>query len=295
MNHDLCHLPAAKQRDLEHIVAVLRDQFEQVTAFSGGKKKQGKIQKIILFGSHATGRWVDKPATGYVSDYDILVIVNQQALVEDLKLWNTAEERIRLRVRPPLTLIVHTLAEVNDALARGQYFFTDIRREGIVLYESDPRELAKAGNLTPAEYKEIAERDFAHWFTSASEFVEVAEFTIQKGYLNKAAFLLHQATEHFYACLLLVLTNYKPYTHDLVQLNALAIRENETFAEIFPHDSKLHRRRFQLLKKAYIDARYSEHYHITEEELNWLVGRVKQLKNLTGTCCWEKIESYWAV
>lgn len=292
MKHDLSHLPAAKRRDLEHIVAVLRDQFEQVTAFSGGQKKQGKIQKIILFGSHATGKWVDKPHTGYVSDYDILVIVNQQALVEDLSIWNTAEDRIGLRIRPPITLIVHTLAEVNDEIARGQYFFSDIRREGIVLYESDAKKLVLPGDLSPEEYREIAVRDYDHWFHSASEFLELCEVAITKGYLKNAAFMLHQATERFLACLILVRTHYKPYTHNLSHLVSLATREDEAFAEIFPQDSKLHRCRFQLLKKAYVEARYSEHYVITEEELEWLVERVKRLRPLTERLCREKIESY---
>ena len=77
MNKNLDHLPASRQENLAHIVDVLRDEFEQVTGFATGKKKHGRILKIVLFGSHATGKWVNDPAHGYVSDYDILVIVNQ--------------------------------------------------------------------------------------------------------------------------------------------------------------------------------------------------------------------------
>jgi hypothetical protein len=35
------------------------------------------------------------------------------------------------------------------------------------------------------------------------------------------------------------------------------------------------------LKQAYIDARYSEHYEITREELEWLAERVRILQTLT--------------
>lgn len=69
-----------------------------------------------------------------------------------------------------------------------------------------------------------------------------------------------------------VLTNYKPNTHNLTLLNSLAILQDDRFAEVFPQDSRLYRRRFQLLKRAYVDARYSEHYQITQEELAWLSG-----------------------
>ena len=129
MRESLDHLPASKQNDLAHIVAVLRDEFEQVTGFAKGKKKHSRILKIILFGSHATGEWVKDPAHGYVSDYDVLVLLNRRELVEDYKIWTTAESRIALRVRPPLNLLVHTLDEVNQALIQGQYFFSDIKRD----------------------------------------------------------------------------------------------------------------------------------------------------------------------
>ncbi|HEY8942159.1 MAG TPA: HEPN domain-containing protein [Cellvibrio sp.] len=292
MNNNIDHLPASKRNNLEHIVAVLREEFEQVTGFATGKKKSGRILKIILFGSYATGKWVNKPGYGYVSDYDILVIVNQQDLVEEYKIWDLAEQRIGLRVRQPLNILVHTLDDVNSALVQGQYFFTDIKRQGIVLYESDKRELAEPGNLTPQEYKAIAEKHYAIWYESTQEFYFSHEVSLGRLKYNIAAFLLHQATEACFACLLLVLTNYKPYTHNLIQLNSLAISQNERIAEVFPQDTKMHRRRFQLLKKAYVDARYSEHYKITLEELQWLGERVKRLQELTEILCKEKIENF---
>jgi len=74
----------------------LHDEFEQITGFAHGKKKHCRILKIILFGSHATGKWVNDPAHGYVSNYDILVILNNDDLVEEHKIWYLAEQRIAL-------------------------------------------------------------------------------------------------------------------------------------------------------------------------------------------------------
>jgi len=292
MKKSLDHLPASRQKNLAHIVAVLRDEFEQVTGFANGKKKHSRILKIILFGSHATGKWVNDPAHGYVSDYDILVILNHSKLVEEYNIWHTAEDRIALQVRPPLNILVHTLSEVNEALSQGQYFFTDIKREGIVLYESNKRELAEAGNLTPEEYKAIAEKHYGQWFESANEFLDTFFDDMKKQRFNKAAFELHQATERYYICLLLVLTNYKPNTHNLKLLNSLALLQDERIAEVFPQDNKIQRRRFQLLKQAYVDARYSDQYEITREELMWLAERVQYLQQLTEQRCKEKIESF---
>jgi len=292
MNNNLDHLPASRQENLAHIVAVLRDEFEQVTGFATGKKKHGRILKIILFGSYATGKWVNDPAHGYVSDYDILVIVNQKELVEEYKIWHTAEDRIALRVRQPLNILVHTLEEVNEALVKGQYFFTDIKGEGIALYESNKRELAEAGNLSSQEYKTIAEKHYSQWYGGARTFYIQYENALNIPDYKNAAFQLHQATERYFACLLLVLTNYKPNTHNLKQLNSLTISQDGRIAEIFPQDSKVQRRRFQLLKNAYIDARYSEHYKISQEELEWLAERVLFLQQLTEKLCQEKVESF---
>jgi len=291
MNKNLDHLPASRQKHLEHIVAVLRDEVEQVTGFANGKKKHSRILKIILFGSHATGKWVNDPAHGYVSDYDILVILNNDDLIQEHKIWNIAEQRITLQVRPPLNILVHSLHQVNEALSQGQYFFTDIKREGILLYDSGGKKLAQASNLTAAESKAIAEKHFAQWFESAKSFVIDYGHCMDRGDYKKAAFELHQATERLYACLLLVLTNYKPYTHNLAQFNSLAILQNDQIAEVFPQDNKIQRSRFQLLKNAYVDARYSEHYEITQEELIWLAGRVECLQQLTEKLCKEKIEN----
>lgn len=291
MNKSLDHLPLSHQKNLEYIVNVLLDEFEQVTGFANGKKKHSRILKIILFGSHATGKWVNDPAHGYLSDYDILVILNNEDLLYEHKIWTIAEKRINQRLKQPLNLLIHTLEQVNDALSQGHYFFTDIKKEGILLLDGDGRELAQAGNLTPEEAREIAEAHYAHWFESAREFLD-CETTIEKGYYKKAAFELHQATERFYACFLLVTTNYKPNTHNLARLSHLAILQNEQMAEAFPQENKMQRRHFQLLKNAYIDARYSTHYKITREELDWLSERVVCLQTLVERLCKEKIETF---
>ena len=292
MKRNLDHLPASRQKHLEDIVAIIRDEFEQVTGFANGKKKHSKILKIILFGSHATGKWVNDPANGYVSDYDVLVILNRDDLIEEYKIWSTIESRVSLRVRPPLNLIVHTLSEVNNALKNGHYFFTDIQKQGIFLYESDRTELVQGGKLSPEEARPIAEKHYAHWFDGANGFYIMYKHAMTENLSKIAAFQLHQAAERYYSCFLLVTTNYKPNTQNLTMLNSMCITQNESFTSVFPQDTKIHRRRFQLLKSAYIDARYSEHYEITKEELEWCAERVILLQQLTEKLCQEKIQSF---
>lgn len=292
MKTDLLHLPEQKQQALQTITQVIREEFDQVINRAVGKKKDGHIVKIILFGSHAKGTWVEDPENGYISDYDILVIVNKQFLVEEYRIWGAVEDRVQQKISTPISLIVHTIHEVNDQLNQGHYFFKDISEEGICLYEFDSRPLARPGNLTPAEAKAIAEKHYEQWFESASDFFDTFEFDLKRGKLKQAAFLLHQTTERFLCCTALVFTNYRPKTHDIKQLRSLCVQQDETFLQVFPQDTKFHRRCVELLKRAYVEARYSEHYSITEEELEWLAGEVRKLQGVVEKVCLGRISSF---
>ncbi|MGH1556957.1 nucleotidyltransferase [Caulobacter segnis] len=56
-------------------------------------------------------------------------------------------------------------------------------------------------------------------------------------------------------------------------------------AEVWPTDSKFHKRCFELLRAAYVKARYSPHYKITAEELAWIQQRVERLQALVRELC----------
>ena len=95
MKTDLDHLPAPKQRELKHVVRVLFEEFEAVTAGATQPwKKRARILKVILYGSYARGDWVDDPIGGYQSDYDILVVVNDARLTDPVEYWGPADDRL---------------------------------------------------------------------------------------------------------------------------------------------------------------------------------------------------------
>jgi predicted nucleotidyltransferase len=122
MRTDLDHLPANKQRELERVVEILFEEFGDATA---GRKKLGRILKIILYGSYARGGWVDEPHTakGYQSDYDLLIIVNQKQLTDRVAYWAKADERlirelsITRTLRTPVNFIVATSSWTSRAMA----------------------------------------------------------------------------------------------------------------------------------------------------------------------------------
>ena len=101
------------------------------------------------------------------------------------------------------------------------------------------------------------------------------------GRYNKAAFELHQATESYYTAILLVFTDYKPRKQNLKKLGKEVASIDARFQEVFPLRNRKEKELFQLLKKAYIDARYKKDYHIGEEALTYLGERVQLLAQLT--------------
>jgi uncharacterized protein len=296
MRTDLYHLPHGKQRELQRVTEILFEEFtDAMKSASSPKKKEGRILKIVLFGSYARGSWVDEPHTakGYLSDYDLLIVVNQQSVVDFATYWYRAEDRIMREtgIRTPVNFIVHTMDEVNNALSQGQYFFTDIIREGIALYDlkgSTP--FATPQPLTAEDALATAEKHFEERFPRIEPMLKGTGFFVAEQELRDAAFLLHQAVERAYTCLLLVETNYSPSSHNIKFLRSLAEQIEPEMIAAWPRENKHDRRLFELLKRAYVEARYSEHYIITIEELNWLAERAEVLRAIVEKRSRGKIE-----
>jgi predicted nucleotidyltransferase/HEPN domain-containing protein len=298
MRTDLDHLPANKQRELERVKQIIFEEFEDALALATHQwKKKGRIEKLILYGSYARGGWVDEPHTakGYRSDFDLLIIVNDKRLTERVDYWLKLEDRlirelaIDRTLHTPVNFIVHTLQEVNDGLAHGRYFFMDVAKDGIALHEADDRALHTPKPKTPEQALAMAREYFEEWLPTAMGFKRNAGYAVRDGDLRLAAFLLHQTTERLYHCVLLVCTFYTPHVHNLGFLRTQAERIDMRLVDAWPRDSRVDRARFEKLKEAYVKARYSKHYRITEEELMWLGGCVEELGGAVHAICSEQI------
>jgi uncharacterized protein len=203
------HLPARQRNQLGAVVHEIRAAAE--------------VEMVVLFGSRARGDWVEDSKGGYVSDFDILVVVERASMIDDHDLWTGIGQRAERHTAPAeLNVIVHDIADVNEQIEKGYYFFSDIRKEGIVLYDSQRHRLSDAKELDPAARRQFAKESFERWFESAGQFFSQFEFALEKGWLNIAAFDLHQATERYFATALLVFTAYKPKTHNLSLLGKRA-------------------------------------------------------------------------
>jgi predicted nucleotidyltransferase/HEPN domain-containing protein len=294
MKSDIGHLPQAKQVELEKVVRIIHEEFAGVVERSkSDAKKDGRIYKIILFGSYARGTFVDEPHTskGYRSDFDILVIVSNKELA-DPKYWDKATDRLMWDkdIETPVGLIVHGAREISNFLHDGQYFFVDFAREGIILYEFDDRPLAEPKPLSPTDALRVAEEHFEKQFRNAVDFLKGSKFFVQEENLNLATFNLHQSVETAYSCYLLTLTNYSPPSHNLKFLRGLSEDRDRRLVDIWPREQQRFTAWYNILNEAYVKARYSKQFEISEEALAWLQERTAELHTLIETLCREHIE-----
>lgn len=298
MKTDLDHLPAVQRTELERVQKILQAEFAEATSrASQSWKRNGKILKIILFGSYSRSDWVDEPENGYQSDFDLLIIVSHSDLTDIADYWYVAEDKI-LRdeeVRRPVNIIVHTLDEVNQGLRKGEYFWVDIARDGILLYDLPGSSLVTPQALTSRDAYEMALSYHQHWMGNADRALETATDQAAKGstdlgWRKDAAFSFHQASEKAYICLLLVRTLYFPRSHNIKFLRSLSEDIENRLIPAWPRATRAERRHFELLKRAYVEARYSTQYDITVEDLETIAASVRALRDAVDLSARERID-----
>ncbi len=286
MKKSLAYLPKNKRDELERIVAAIIESCDDV-------------EMIILFGSYARGDWKEetdlKPErkSGHKSDYDILAVTKEKSTAENTGIWkDITRKALKMGLSTHVRIVAHDIQDINIKLAEGQYFYTDVKKEGCLLYDSGNFKLARKRKLKPEEKKRIAQDYYDHWFGQAKDFNKNYEFNYKEKMLSLAAFNLHQATETSYKTILLVFTNYNPNEHLLGLLGSMAEEHNRALKNIFPKKTKREEKLFELLDYAYIGARYDPRYRIEKEDLEYLSERVRILLELTERICIKKIKSF---
>lgn len=285
MKTNITYLPEHKQQELHTLVSLICEQ--------------DSPEMIILFGSYARGTWVedkfDEAHFRYQSDFDILVVMETDSEHAQVKIERKLEDAIEQaqNIQTPVSLIVHDVAFINRRLKKAQYFFSDIKREGVLLYDSGRFTLNEPKAIHPKERQKLAQENFEYYFEKADEFYRGFGFFMQEGSYNTAAFNLHQTTERLYSGILLVFTHYKPATHDIGLLRKLVSTVSKPLGVALPREAPEDKQRFKLLQKAYVDARYKRNYSITRDELEILSRQVKQLRELGERICRDTIASLY--
>lgn len=302
MQTSLDHLPPARQTEFARIQEVILEELEtRIKADGKARAKRYRLLKLVLFGSFAKGTWFEDSRSGRASDVDLLAIVSHEALTEMSAFWGEVEDRLYTDplVKRDVSIIVHTLQDVNRQLKDGQYFFSEIIQQGILLYEdTEPDKNGNPKNLLAKPSPPDTQRAISLASSYYSTWQKKAEFCLDDGRRhigvdkdenNHAAFLLHQAAECAYRMFLLTTTLYAPGTHHLGKLRNIARTIDSRLEEAWGSPQKPYKRYFELLRRAYVEARYSSSYETTQEILNWQVERIEQLIGMVDELCSDRL------
>ena len=288
MKNSIAHLPKRKQRDLQRLVQMILERVPQT-------------EMIILYGSYATGKYVERNTriefgipTTFMSDYDILVVTKgikskpaQQKLdhVEDLYYTDPDEQT-------PVQFINDDIGKLNKDLSEGRYFYTQLKKEGIFLYNSGNFKLARRRKLRFDEIQQQAQEYYNEQYQSAFEFFQTANWTYEQGYLKKAAFNLHQTCENLFNAVRLTFTLKSTKQHNLYKLLAVVKKYSDQFYQIFPQETKEEKRLFKLIKDAYVEARYNSGFVVTKEDIDAFIPLADRLFKLVKELCEQRIKEY---
>ncbi len=252
---------------------------------------QSKIATMILFGPFAVGDWVVN------GNYNFLI------LTKDKKYANRNKAtRLRKRIGDVINnkikdkthyfhLTIEPFDYANSITNPKKYFFADIKRDGILLYDSGEFELLRLPGLEINSENRIknAKIHYYRLLDKANDFMKYFQFGVDNGNLNGAAFNLHQAAETLFNCTILVFNGYEPKTHDLTELNKLCSANSNQFLNIFLNNDSEEKRAFDLLRKAYLKSRYDENYEINKKQLEYLANRVRILMGIVISNCGQRI------
>lgn len=290
MKTSLSFLPAEKQRDLARLTELIRAEIKDVVM-------------VILYGSYARGTYVDcdqRTEFGvtnfFLSDYDILIVTKRRLGVKEFDVYT----RIKDAFFGPMDRSLHTnpqfinesISHLNHNLELGQYFYSEIAKQGIMLFDSEEYKLSECRELNYAEIAKIAQKYYNNIIPFANRFFTNAGRDAQDGELRMSVFNLHQAVENYLRTIPLVYILYGYKDHDLELLMSYCKRYTLELAKVFPRNTEEEERLFKLLQRAYVEARYNDEFVVTKADIDALIPKIELLRDITERVCKEQIASY---
>lgn len=288
MKKSISYLPKRKQDDLHYIVKTIL-------------KKLPQTQMIILYGSYATGKYVDYDeriefgvCTSYRSDYDILVVTSGIADKDAGRLLDHVDDIYyqKPEEQTPIQFINDDIKKLNSDLSEGRYFYTQVKQEGVLLYDSGKFKLARRRKLRYDEIKKQAENYFNDKFKMANGFFKNAQFNYKEKDYVLSSFMLHQTCENYIYAVRLVFTLRNNKQHNLAKLLASINKYSVDFIKVFPRNTPEEKRLFNIIKSAYVEARYNPDFIVTKADIDALMPKAIQLFELAKRICEERINEY---
>ena len=288
MKTSTSRLPEYARKDLQQIVSLVLENLP-------------RCEMIILYGSYARGTYVEYDErdefgilTSFMSDYDILVVTSKSDVKEAGQILDSVDQMYYKRPdhQVPIQFINDDIEKLNSDLSEGRYFYTDVKKEGIMLYDSGNYKLERARKLDFEEIRQQAQEYFDEKFRKSEVFMKNAHYNYIDGEYPMVSFMLHQACENLFYTLRLVHTLKNSKQHNLSKLLGATSKYSPELKKIFPRKPQEEKRLFELLRLAYVEARYNPKFVVTKEDIDALLPKVEKLRYVIEQVCKTQIESY---
>ena len=290
MKKSIAFLPKKNREDLKYLVELILDKIPV-------------CEMIILYGSYARGTYVSYDEreefgipTSFKSDYDILVINSAWGYekIENklVSVRNIYDKRGDHRYRVPVQFIHDSIKKVNEDLKYSRYFYTELKRDGIMLYNSGNNKLARRKPLNFGEIKKQGEEYFREKFAKARLFIEQAVFMYDKEEYVMSSFNLHQACENLFNAIMLTFTLKNDKEHNLEELFKASRGYAPELIRVFPVGDEEEERLFKILVCSYIEARYNPEFKVSREDVEDLMVKVEKFGMVTKDVCERRIKEY---
>ena len=290
MKKSVNFLPEKKQSDLKQLIGLIRENVKNVGM-------------IILYGSYAKNKYVDYDQriefgvpTYYMSDYDILILTRKEIGAIEYSLYDKITDAFFQHKNRPFhthpQFINYGIDDFNYALSKAHYFETEIKREGIILYDSGEYKLARRRKLDFEEIKERAQKYYNDKFSTAVAFLKGVRFYYDDSNYKMSSFHLHQATENFLRVIPMVFILYGHKDHNLTVLMKACKEYAPEIFKVFPRDTPEEERLFKLLERAYVESRYNPDFEITKKDIDALLPKVEHLRDIVERVCTAQIDYY---
>ena len=290
MKKSIAFLPKKNREDLKYLVELILDKIPV-------------CEMIILYGSYARGTYVSYDEreefgipTSFKSDYDILVINSAWSYdkIENklASVRNIYDKRGDHRYRVPVQFIHDSIKKVNEDLKYSRYFYTELKRDGIMLYNRGKNKLARRKPLKFGEIKKQGEEYFGEKYAKARLFMEQAVFMYDKEEYVMSSFNLHQACENLFNAIMLTFTLKNDKEHNLEELFKASRGYAPELIRVFPVGNEEEERLFKILVCSYIEARYKPEFKVSREDVEDLMVKVEKFEEVTKQVCERRIKEY---
>lgn len=294
MKTSIDHLPEDVQNRLEKLVGYILEEVPET-------------QYIILYGSYTGTDYVEYDQrtefglrTCYQSDFDLMILADKKGASKksiERRMENASDKyygRAHFVLRPTLQYEVLFVDEFNKLISEGRYFWTEVAKKGIALYNSGKYEIEPIRKLDYKQVLKLSREYYKDKYSRAESFLKHAKIDYEDKDYRMSSFMLHQAAENY--CLSISLTSslYAPKEHNIVKLIKATTRFTSVVSDIFHANTSEDKRLLNLLKRAYVEGRYNKDFEITKEDIEALIFRMKKLRVPTKKICLNKIKEHRA-